>query len=42
MQQVLVMSGKAREVFKYLKLVSRYKGNSSLKELLKEQKNHPK
>ena len=38
MQQVLVISVKAKEVFKYLKLASRYRGNLTLKELLKEQK----
>ncbi len=42
MQQVLVVSGKAKNVFKYLELASRYKGNVSLKELLKEQKKSSK
>ena len=37
MQQVLVISGKAKKVFKYLKLTSQYRGNLTLKELLKEQ-----
>ncbi len=35
MKQVLVVSGKAKQVFKYLALVARYKGNVSLKELSK-------
>ncbi|MFC1983959.1 hypothetical protein ACFLVO_02990 [Chloroflexota bacterium] len=38
MRQVLVVSGKAKHVFKYLELVSRYRGNVSLEKLAKEQK----
>jgi hypothetical protein len=38
MKQVLVVSGKAKQVFKYLGLVARYKGNVSLKELSKNQR----
>ncbi len=36
MKQVLVVSGKAKQVFKYMELVSRYKGNVRLKELSKK------
>ena len=31
--QVFVQEGKAKEVFKYLALVSKYKGQTTLKEL---------
>ena len=37
MKQVLVVSGKAKHVFKYLELVSRYRGSVSLGKLAKEQ-----
>jgi hypothetical protein len=33
--QVMTLRGKAKQVFKYMKLVSRYKGNVTVKELLK-------
>ena len=33
MQKILTVSGKAKQVFKYLEVVARYKGNVTLKEL---------
>lgn len=33
MQQVFVTEGKAKQVFKYLALVSKHKGNTTLKQL---------
>ena len=38
MQQVLVISGKAKHVFKYMKLMNRRKSNVTLKELAKANK----
>ncbi len=38
MKQVLVVSGKAKHVFKYMELVSKYKGNQTIRELAEEQK----
>jgi hypothetical protein len=38
MKQVLVVSGKSTQVFKYLKLLARYKGDVTLGELAKKQK----
>jgi len=37
MEQVLTMAGKAKQVFKYLELVSQYKGHTTLKELMRDQ-----
>jgi|GEM_PF-1672422 len=37
MKQVLVVSGKAKRVFRYLELASQHRGSTSLKELMKEQ-----
>ena len=37
MKQVLVISGKSTQVFKYLKLVARYKGDVTLEKLAKIQ-----
>ncbi len=36
MNQVFVTEGKAEQVFKYLKLVSKYKGATTLAQLKKE------
>lgn len=36
MQKVLVVSGKAKQVFKYLEVVSRHKGKVCLKELVEQ------
>jgi hypothetical protein len=33
MEQVFTMEGKAKQVFKYLKLVSKYKGQTTVKDL---------
>ena len=38
MQTVIHVSGKAKQVFKYMELLSRHKGNKSLKELAKDNK----
>jgi len=32
-EQILVREGKAKDVFKYLALVSKHKGNTTLKQL---------
>jgi hypothetical protein len=32
-EQILIREGKAKDVFKYLALVSKHKGNATLKEL---------
>ncbi len=37
MKRVLVVSGKSTQVFKYLKLLARYKGDTTLEELVKKQ-----
>jgi hypothetical protein len=37
MEQILTMAGKAKQVFKYLKLVSQYNGHTTLKELMRDQ-----
>jgi hypothetical protein len=37
MEQILTMAGKAKQVFKYLELVSQYKGYTTLKELMGDQ-----
>jgi len=33
MRTVIVLSGKARQVFQYLALLAKYKGNATLKDL---------
>ncbi len=33
MKTIIVLSGKAKQVFRYLSLVAKYKGNKTLKEL---------
>jgi len=33
MKTIIHVSGKARQVFKYMELLNRYKGNATLKEL---------
>lgn len=33
MKTVIVLSGKAKQVFRYLSLLAQYKGNKTLKEL---------
>jgi hypothetical protein len=38
MEQVFTMEGKAKHVFKYLKLVSKHKGQTTLKDLSKSKK----
>ena len=38
MQQVLIVRGKAKHVFKYVELLNRYKGNTTLMELVKTNK----
>ena len=38
MQQLLTISGKAKNVFKYMGLINRHKGNITLKKLAKENK----
>ena len=38
MEQVIQVSGKAKQVFKYMELLGRYKGNVTLKELAKDNK----
>ncbi len=38
MEQVFTMEGKASQVFKYLKLVSKYKGQTSVKDLKNNKK----
>ncbi len=38
MKTIIQVSGKAKQVFKYVELLSRYKGNVTLKELAKDNK----
>ena len=38
MKPVIQISGKAKQVFKYIELLNRYKGNTTLKELTKDNK----
>ena len=38
MRQVILISGKAERVFKYVEVLNRYKGNASLKDLVKGKK----
>ncbi len=38
MKPVIQISGKAKQVFKYMELLSRHKGNVTLKELAKDNK----
>jgi len=38
MKTIIQVSGKARQVFKYMELLKRYKGNTTLKELAKKNK----
>ncbi len=38
MKQVIKVSGKANQVFKYIELLKRHKGNINLKELAKDNK----
>ena len=38
MKTIIQVSGKARQVFKYMELLNRYKGNTTLKELAKKNK----
>jgi hypothetical protein len=38
MKTIIQVSGKARQVFKYIELINRYKGNATLKELAKKNK----
>jgi len=38
MEQVFAMEGKAQHVFKYLKLVSKYKGQTTIKDLKNNRK----
>jgi len=38
MQQLLTVSGRAKNVFKYMELINRHKGNITLKKLAKENK----
>jgi len=38
MKTVIQVSGKAKQVFKYTELLSRHKGNVTLKELVKNNK----
>ena len=38
MKTIIHVSGKARQVFKYVELLNRYKGNATLEELAKKKK----
>ncbi len=38
MKEIIKVSGKANQVFKYIELLSRHKGNVTLKELAKDNK----
>jgi len=38
MKQVIQISGKAKQVFKYMELLKRHKGNVAIKELGKDHK----
>ncbi len=38
MKEIIKVSGKAKQVFKYIELLSRHKGNVTLKELAKDNK----
>ncbi len=38
MRQVIQISGKAKRVFKYIEIASHYKGNVTLKDLVKDNK----
>ncbi len=38
MKQIIQVSGKAKQVFKYVELLNRYKGKTTLKELSKDNK----
>ena len=38
MKQVIQISGKAKQVFKYMELLNRHKGNVTLRELAKDNK----
>ena len=38
MKQLILISGKAKQVFKYIELAKRYKGNVTLKDLAKSEK----
>lgn len=38
MKPTIQVSGKAKQVFKYIELLSRYRGNVTLKELAKDKK----
>ena len=40
MKQVIKITGKAEHVFKYMKVVARYRGNVSLKDLAKDKQTH--
>ncbi|MFC1968247.1 hypothetical protein ACFLVX_02505 [Chloroflexota bacterium] len=40
MKQVIKITGKAERVFKYMKVVAKYKGNVSLKDLAKDKHTH--
>ena len=38
MKQIIQISGKAKQVFKYVELLNRHKGNVTLRELAKDNK----
>ncbi|MFC1948746.1 hypothetical protein ACFLW0_01030 [Chloroflexota bacterium] len=38
MEKVIEIRGKAKQVFKYIELMNRYKGDATLKDLAKNQK----
>ena len=38
MKQIIQISGKAKQVFKYMELLNRHKGNVTLRELAKDNK----
>ena len=38
MKRIIQISGKAKQVFKYVELLNRYQGNMTLKELAKNNK----
>lgn len=38
MKEIIKVTGKAKQVFKYVELLSRYRGKATLKELAKDNK----